>query len=201
MVVGLTGGIASGKSTVAQQLRDLGADIIDADQLAREAVAPGGVAYDEVVEMFGTQIVAPDGCLDRQKLGTLVFADAQRRRQLEAVIHPYVRQVSQRRWTAIARRRPEALIIWDVPLLFESGMDRGLREIVVVYAPRAIQLERLIARDGLSEAAANARIAAQMDLDAKCRRATRVIDNSGSRRDTTRQVEQLFHDLTGALSG
>ena len=196
-VIGLTGGIASGKSTVARLLSGLGAEIIDADLLAREAVAPGRPAFKAVVAAFGEEMVAPDGGLDRVRLGAVVFADAGRRKQLEALIHPYVRAESKRRQAELATRRPEALIFFDVPLLFESGMDRGLEEIVVVYVPRAVQLKRLMARDGLDEAAARARIASQMDLEEKRRRATRVIDNGGGREETRRQVERLYRELSG----
>jgi len=196
-VIGLTGGIASGKSTVARMLAARGAEIIDADLLARQAVEPGRAAFEAVVATFGEQMVAADGQLDRERLGALVFADPERRRQLEALIHPFVRRESERRQAEIARQRPEALIFLDVPLLFESGMDRGLAEIVVVYVPRQIQLARLMARDGLSDAAARARLDAQMDLAEKRRRATRVIDNSGSRAETRRQVERLYRELAG----
>lgn len=200
-VIGLTGGIASGKTTVAKMLAALGAEIIDADRLAREAVEPGGPAYATVVADFGPEIVTADGRLDRERLAALVFADPERRRHLESLIHPYVRRESARRQEQIARRRPEALIVLDVPLLFESGMDRRLAEIVVVYVPRRVQLMRLMARDHLDEATARTRIGAQMDLELKRQRATRVIDNSGSRQATQIQVEHLYHDLIGPNSG
>jgi dephospho-CoA kinase len=200
-VIGLTGGIASGKSTVAKMLAALGAEIIDADRLAREAVEPGGPAYAAVVADFGPEVVAEDGRLDRERLGALVFTDPIRRQHLESLIHPHVRRESARRQAQIARRRPEALIFLDVPLLFETGLDRGLAEIVVVYVPRKVQLRRLLARDRLSEAAAQARIDAQMDLELKRRRATRVIDNSGSRQATQIQVERLYGELKGPNSG
>jgi dephospho-CoA kinase len=200
-VIGLTGGIASGKSTVAKILAALGAEIIDADRLAREAVEPGGPAYAAVIADFGPSVVATDGRLDRERLAALVFGDPKRRKHLESLIHPHVLSESVRRQTEIARRRPEALIFWDVPLLFESGMDRGLAEIVVVYVPRRLQLARLKARDHLNEAAARARIGAQMDLEQKRRRATRVIDNSGSRQATRAQVERLYRDLSLPNSG
>ena len=200
-VFGLTGGIASGKSTVAGMLSALGAEIIDADRLARQAVAPGREAYRKVVAAFGSGVVGPDGQLDRQQLGALVFGDADRRRLLESLIHPYVRRESARAQAEIAHRRPEALIFLDVPLLFESGMDRGLEAIVVVYVPAAVQLARLKARDRLSEAAALARIDSQMNLEIKRRRATHVIDNSGSREETRRQVTRLFGRLRAQDSG
>jgi dephospho-CoA kinase len=182
-------------------LAALGAEIIDADRLAREAVAPGGPAYAAVVADFGPTVVAADGRLDRERLAALVFADPERRRHLESLIHPYVLSESVRRQTEIARRQPEALIFWDVPLLFESGMDRGLAEIVVVYVSGRVQLRRLMARDHLEEAAAQARIDAQMDLKLKRRRATRVIDNSGSQQATRTQVERLYRDLIAPNSG
>jgi dephospho-CoA kinase len=200
-VIGLTGGIASGKSTVAKMLTALGAEIIDADRLAREAVEPGGPAYAAVVADFGPTVVAADGHLDREHLAALIFDDPGRRKHLESLIHPYVLSASLRRQAEIAQNQPDALIFWDVPLLFESGMDRGLVEIVVVYLPRSVQLERLMTRDHLSEAAARARIGAQMDLELKRRRATRVIDNSGGIQATRIQVERLYRDLIGSNSG
>lgn len=200
-VIGLTGGIASGKSTVAKLLAAEGAEIIDADLLARQAVQPGREAYRAVVRAFGPEVVADDGQLDRRHLGALVFADDVRRKQLEGLIHPFVRAETEKKRAEIARRRPEALIVLDVPLLFESEMDRGLSEIVVVYVPRHIQLERLMGRDGLSEDEARARIAAQLDIEVKRRRATRVIDNSGSREETRRQVQTLYRDLCRPLNG
>ncbi len=200
-VIGLTGGIASGKSTVAGMLTAEGAEIIDADLLARQAVQPGRAAYKAVVAAFGSQVVAKGGQLDRQRLGALVFADDARRKQLEGLIHPFVREETEKKRLEIARRRPGALIVLDVPLLFESEMDRGLTEIVVVYVPRDLQLERLMKRDGLSEGEAQTRIAAQLDLEIKRRRATRVIDNSGSRDETRCQVAALYRDLLGEDSG
>lgn len=200
-VIGLTGGIASGKSTVAGMLTAEGAEIIDADLLARQAVQPGRAAYKAVVAAFGSQVVAKGGRLDRQRLGALVFADDVRRKQLENLIHPFVREETEKKRAEIARRRPGALIVLDVPLLFESEMDRGLTEIVVVYVPHDLQLERLMKRDKLSEDHARMRIAAQLDLEIKRRRATRVIDNSGSRGATRDQVKTLYRDLLGEDSG
>jgi dephospho-CoA kinase len=201
MVIGLTGGIASGKSTVSRLLAAHGAEIIDADLLARQVVAPGQAAFKAVVAAFGDEVVAADGQLDREKLGALVFADAVRRKQLEALIHPHVRLESHKRQTEIRRRRPKALIVMDIPLLFEIGMDAELAEVVVVYVPFAVQLARLMARDGLDETASRARIAAQMDLETKRRRATRVIDNSGSPAETRRQVARLYTELQRLESG
>jgi dephospho-CoA kinase len=200
-VIGLTGGIASGKSTVARMLAALGAEIIDADRLAHEVVEPGGPAYASVVADFGPEIVGADGRLDRERLAALVFSDPKRRKRLESLIHPHVRRESERLQAQIASQRPEALIFMDVPLLFEAGLDRGLSEIVVVYVPRRVQLARLMARDHMSETAARARIGAQMDLAQKRRRATRVIDNSGSSQATRAQVERLYRDLKGLNSG
>jgi dephospho-CoA kinase len=201
VVIGLTGGIASGKSTVSRLLAAHGADIIDADLLAREVVAPDREAFRAVVAAFGPEVVAADGQLDRERLGALVFADARRRRDLEELIHPHVRRETKKRQADILRRRPGALIVLDVPLLFESGMDAGLTEVVVVYVPFTVQLRRLMGRDGVTEAAARARIGAQLDLEIKRRRATRVIDNSGSREETRRQVARLYHDLRSAHRG
>jgi dephospho-CoA kinase len=201
VVIGLTGGIASGKSTVSRLLAAHGAEIVDADLLARQAVEPGREAFRAVVATFGPEVVAANGQLDRDKLGALVFADAQRRKDLEALIHPHVRRATEMRRAEIQRRRPGSLVVLDVPLLFESGMDTGLAEVVVVYVPFGVQLARLMGRDGLSEAAARTRIAAQLDLEIKRRRATIVIDNGGSREETRRQVARLYDDLRTRVCG
>lgn len=194
VVVGLTGGIASGKSTVSQMLAALGAEVIDADRLAREAVLPGTTGWEEVVARFGPEVLGPGGEIDRPRLGARVFADPAARSALEAIVHPRVAAATDRRLAEIARCRPEAVVVLDVPLLFETGMHRTgrLAAVVVVWVPEAIQLERLMARDGIGAAEARARLAAQMPIDRKKALADRVIDNSGTLEETRAQALALY---------
>ncbi|HYG66879.1 MAG TPA: dephospho-CoA kinase, partial [Anaeromyxobacteraceae bacterium] len=169
-LVGLTGGIATGKSTFAAALRALGAPVIDADRLAREVVEPGRPALAEIVRAFGPGVLAPDGSLDRRRLGAIVFADPEARRRLEAITHPAIR-AAMREETARLAAAGHAVAFYDVPLLYEVGLEREVDAVVVVYAPRAAQLERLRRRDGLDAAGAEARLAAQLPIDEKAARA------------------------------
>lgn len=195
-LIGLTGGIGSGKSTVARMLRAAGVDVIDADQLAREAVAPGSDGLRAVIERFGGGVLDDEGGLDRKKLGDIVFGDDEARRALNAIVHPRVAALAAERAQALAEAgRPRA--VYEVPLLFENGLDAAMQATIVVYVDEAAQLARLMARDGSSEAAARARMAAQMPLEEKRRRATYVIDNGGSLDDTARQLREVWRALTG----
>ncbi len=189
-VVGLTGGIGSGKSVVASMFAQLGADVIDADQLAREVVEPGQPALEEIVKAFGRDILLRDGHLDRAKLGGIIFADPVARGTLNAITHP---RIGERMAAELALRasRPGVLIV-DIPLLYESDRTTGLEAVIVVWVDQQTQLRRLIERDGLKEQDARQRIAAQMPLDEKSARADVVIDNSGSRENTRRQVETVY---------
>lgn len=198
-VFGLTGGIGSGKSTVAALFRERGVPVVDADELAREAVAPGSAGLAEVLATFGPQIAAADGSLDRKKLGALVFADGDARNRLNAITHPIVRRLSQERFLALDRQGVR-LAGYDVPLLFETGLDAVLRPIVVVTAREATQLERILARDGLSEAEARARIAAQLPLSEKQKRADYVLYNNGSPQELAAQVDALLERLRADAS-
>ncbi|MEJ2038842.1 MAG: dephospho-CoA kinase [Desulfosarcinaceae bacterium] len=196
-VVGLTGGIASGKSTVCGFFKEAGACILDADQMARQVVMPGEPAWREIVDLFGRQVLSVDGSLDRTKLGDIVFGDAGRRKALERIIHPRVRQAMDSATAGVAAARPEALIIQDVPLLLETGMHQGLAEIIVVHVPEEVQIERLVRRDGMGREQALRRIRAQMPLDQKRSLATILIDNSGSLERTREQVLRIFGCLAG----
>jgi dephospho-CoA kinase len=195
-IIGLTGGIGSGKSTVSAMLRELGAHIVDADEGARLAVAPGSAGLRQLVEAFGAEILDPEGNLDREKVADLAFADPDALARLNAITHPLVRS-----WMFDEIQAAEAsgagIVVLDVPLLYESSLEAGLPEVVVVWAPEELQLERAIAR-GVRPDDARSRIAAQIPLDQKRERATRVIDNSGGLAETRRQVETLWQDLTGA---
>lgn len=194
MIIGLTGGIASGKSTVSAMLAKLGAAVVDADQIAREVVLPGEPALREVVAAFGQAILHEDGTLNRKKLGELVFADAAKRKRLEAILHPAIRRTMAERIARLARENPERLVVADIPLLYETGLDARYPHVLVVYVPPAVQLERLMKRDGLSEEEAGKRLAAQLPIDEKKARATWVIDNSGTREDTRRQVLDFWRE-------
>jgi len=195
LVAGLTGGIATGKSTVTQILADAGVEIIDADVIARRVVAKGQPAWKKIVAHFGGTVLRPDGEIDRPRLAALVFSNTARKLRLNRLVHPYVRR---RITEALARLRsdqPDAVVVLDIPLLFEAGMHRGLEEIIVVYAPESEQRRRLIQRDHLSVKEAAARIRSQMPIEEKRRRATVVIDNSGSRKQTRRQTMNLLRTL------
>jgi len=189
-VLGLTGGIASGKSVVAQMFRELGGEVIDADQLAREVVEPGQPALQAIVSHFGPEILRDDGTLDRGKLAAIVFADPAARAQLNAITHP---PIHQRLVQAVeARRNQPGLLIAAVPLLYENGRESSVEKVVVVWVDRATQIERLMQRDRLSRAQAEQRLAAQLPLDTKRERADEVIDNGGSLEATRRQVDAIY---------
>jgi len=198
-VFGLTGGIGSGKSTAAALFRERGVPVIDADELAREAVAPGSAGLVEVQAAFGPQILAADGSLDRKQLGALVFANAEARQRLNAITHPIVRRLSQERFRALDEQGI-TLAGYDLPLLFEVGLDSVLRPIVVVTAREATQLERILARDGISEEAARARIAAQLPLADKQKRADYVLYNNGTLPALAAQVDALLEKLRAETS-
>jgi dephospho-CoA kinase len=190
-VLGLTGGIGSGKSLVASMFAQLGADVIDADQLARDVVEPGQPALEEITTAFGPDILSRDGRLDRGKLARIIFADPVARGKLNAITHPRIRE---RMDAAIAARgsRP-GILIADIPLLYENERTGSVEAVIVVWVDPETQLRRLLERDGLTEEDARQRIAAQMPLDEKRARADVVIDNNGSRESTQRQVEAIYH--------
>jgi dephospho-CoA kinase len=193
-VFGLTGGIGSGKSTVAALLRDRGVEVVDADALAREAVAKGSAGLSQVVEAFGDAVLDASGDLDRKRLGALVFDNAEERRRLNAITHPIVRELSQQRFAELDRQGVE-LAAYDVPLLFEVGLDHVMRPVVVVHASEATQVERVVRRDGLSEDEARARIRAQLPLAEKRARADYVIENDGTPEQLIAQVDALLARL------
>jgi dephospho-CoA kinase len=193
-LIGLTGGIATGKSTVAAELSSHGATVIDADALAREVVEPGTPALEEVAARFGPAVIATDGRLDRAGLGSIVFADPSARRDLERITHPRVRDLMQQR-IAAALAADADLIVAEVPLLFETQSEGLYEGVMLVYAPANVQLERLMARDGIDEHAARQRLSAQIPIDEKRARATWVIDNSGSVDMTREQVTKWWDAL------
>ena len=195
-IIGLTGGIGSGKSTVSAMLQELGATVVDADEGARAVVEPGQPALMEIRERFGDDVLGADGALDRDRLADVVFADDGARRDLNAITHPRVRA-----WMAgqmqVAAAAGAATVVLDIPLLFESGLTAGLDDIVVVWCPPETQVARAVGR-GLREEDVRARIAAQMPLDEKRERATAVIDNSGTPDRTRAQVEVFYRGLPPA---
>lgn len=199
--IGLTGGIGSGKSTVARLLAELGATVIDADQVVHELQAPGTPLLAEIVQAFGPGILRPDGSLDRPGLGAIVFRDANARARLNQIVHPRVGEEMARREQA-ARSAGADLLVLDVPLLLEgrkagtgTAARLGFDAIVVVWVPEAIQIERTMARDGCTRDEALRRIRAQMPLDEKRGLADHVIDNAGSLDETARQVRTLYAKL------
>ncbi|HEY6080982.1 MAG TPA: dephospho-CoA kinase [Polyangiaceae bacterium] len=193
-VFGLTGGIASGKSSVAAQLRERGVPMVDADELARRAVEPGSSGLAEIVSAFGPSILLPDGSLDRRQLGARVFGDESARKRLNAIVHPRVRELSQQRFAALDEAGVK-LAGYDVPLLFEVGLEQALRPVVLVATSEESQLERLMQRDSIGPDEARARIAAQWPLDDKRARADYVIENDGSLAELAAQVDELLRSL------
>ncbi|MGA7913113.1 MAG: dephospho-CoA kinase [Candidatus Dormiibacterota bacterium] len=189
-LIGLTGGVGSGKSTVADMLRELGAEVIDADEAAHAAYAPGSPGFDAVVREFGPEY-GRDGHIDRKRLGELVFNDDEARRRLNAIVHPLVREWMADR-TAESAERGAEVVVHDVPLLFENGLAAMYEEVILVYVPAAVQLERLRSGRGVPEDRARAMIAAQMPMDDKRRLARLVVDNSGTREETREQVKRLW---------
>lgn len=194
MEVGLTGGIGSGKSTVSALLASYGAVVVDADQIAREVVAPGTAGLARLVEELDAALL-PDGSLDRPALGARVFADAALLARLNAIVHPLV---ARRAGQLIAEAPAGSVVVHDVPLLVENGMQDNYEQVVVVVAGADVQLDRLVRLRGMTEVDARARMAAQVDDDARRAVATTVIDNSGPRELLEPQVQQLWVVLTSA---
>lgn len=195
-LIGLTGGAGSGKSTAAEMFRELGAAVIDADEASHAVYAPQTPGFDAVVREFGPEYVR-GGQVDRARLGELVFHDDDARRRLNAIVHPLVREWMAER-TAEADRDGAEVVIHDVPLLFENGLEGLYSDVVLVYAPERVQIKRLVEGRGISEDRARAIIAAQLPIDEKRGRAQRVIDNSGSREVTRAQVKRVWDELAPA---
>jgi dephospho-CoA kinase len=205
-IVGLTGGIASGKSTVAALLRELGAVVIDADAIVHELQAPGSIVLDELAIAFGNEIIDASGALDREALGAIVFRDPEARARLGAILHPKVGAEMAHRTNA-ARRSGAELIVLDIPLLLESrksgtgsAAQLGFEATIVVYVPEALQIERQIERDGCDADEAIRRIRSQLPIEEKKGMADFVIDNSGTRSETEKQVRELHAKLTAGQS-
>ena len=200
LLVGLTGGIATGKSLVDAVLRELGAVVIDADVLAREVVEPGEPALAEIVAEFGPGVVGPDGGLDRKALGVIVFADPERRRRLEAITHPRIRERLLQRLDALTTQRFRGLVIFDAPVMIESGNYRNMDKLVVVFADEATQIARLMARDGIGREEALRKIRSQIPLAEKVKLADYVIDNSCDRTAAEAQARSVYEALLADLA-
>lgn len=199
-VVGLTGGIASGKSTVARMLEKLGAVVIDADQLAREVVMPGMPAYDAIVEAFGATVLNPDRTINRAALGSLVFSDPAARRRLEGITHPAIGRCAESRLAEL-RAEGTPVAVYMAALLIEAGVTDRVDEIWVVYLDREGQVERLMRREGVDREDALRRIASQMPMEEKRGYGKVVIDNRGALEDTERQVRQAWErELSGVAA-
>jgi len=197
LLVGLTGGIATGKSTVSEMLRGLGCVVIDADQLAREVVAPGEPALAAVAREFGDVLTA-EGALDRKKLAAIVFADPARRRQLEAILHPAIRERFLARLATLQAEGFDGIVIWDAPVMIESGGHTQMDRLIVVVTDAATQRARLVIRDG-DAADGERRIANQMPLADKAALADYVIDNGGDRAATEARTREVHRALLGDL--
>ncbi len=190
--IGLTGGIAAGKSVAAERLAQHGAVVIDHDLLAREAVRPGSTGLEAVVEAFGPEVVAADGSLDRPALGRIVFADAEARERLDGIVHPVIRRLAAEREAAVAAAHTGAVVVHDIPLLVETGQAESFHLLVVVHAPVELRVRRLVEQRGLSRSDAERRVAAQASDDVRLAAADRVLDGSGSVEDLRAQVDALW---------
>ena len=192
ILIGLTGGVATGKSTVAKMFKQCGAIVVDADELARKVVEPGKPAWREIVRRFGTSFLNEDKTINRQTLGQIVFQNRTKLRQLERIIHPRVARDQARLTRLAARKDPNVVVIYDVPLLFEAGINKRVDKTVVVTADRETQIARLKKRNGLTRAAALSRIKSQMPLVKKRRLADYVLDGTMRRSQLVRKVSNLL---------
>lgn len=191
--IALTGGIATGKTYVGDRLREAGVPMVDADVLSREVVSPGSPALAAIRKRFGPDAVRRDGTMDRVRVAQIVFKDKRARLDLEAIIHPAVIQAVNEFFAALPKRTPFAVA--DIPLVYETGRDKDFDAIVVVACPREMQLQRLMERNKLSKEDAERRLAAQLPIDQKVKKATYVINNAGSFEETNAQVDELIKKL------
>jgi len=194
-VIGLTGGVASGKSTVSRMLSELGAHIIDADLIARQVVEPGREAWKEIADAFGAGVLNPDRTINRKALGSIVFNDPEALNRLNKIVHPRVIAEENEQIGEIQKREPQAIIVLDIPLLIETGGLGRVEKLIVVVADEEKQIERLVEKRGLSREEALKRIRAQMPLKEKAKFADYVIENSGTLEATRLQVEAIWKDI------
>jgi dephospho-CoA kinase len=195
LLVGLTGGIASGKSLVARVFKDLGTHVIDADRIVHDLLQPGQAVWHEVVDHFGKEILLSDTCIDRRKLGDVVFHDTKKRDWLNRCIHPKVFETFSAQVKHLRNRQPADIVVFDAVLLIETGYNRNMDKIVVVYAEQEQQIERLASRDGFTRDHALARIQSQMPLEQKLGHADYIIHNTGTREQAERQATEVFLKL------
>ena len=200
LLLGVTGGIATGKTTVVCMLEKLGAPVIDFDFLAREVVKPGEPALKDIVGYFGEEVLLRDGSLDREKLSGIVFQEEEKRRILESFTHPRIYEASERQVKKIVEKDPNAIVQLDIPLLIEQNLQHMVHKVLVVYIPREKQIERLIERDKISREVAVDRLKAQLPIDEKLGRADFVINNEKTLEETKKQVEDLWLTLKGIQS-
>ncbi|HEX9758951.1 MAG TPA: dephospho-CoA kinase [Nitrospiria bacterium] len=197
ILAGLTGGIASGKSVVSGLFRDRGAYIIDADRIAHEVISPSSPPWGKIVEAFGKEILLPDKSIDRKKLGRIVFDDPEKREELNAIVHPRVFAEEERQRKAIVDRDPQAVIIFDVPLLIETRSFELMDKVILVYVNRALQLKRLVERDNLTRDEAKKRVDSQIPLKEKRQYADYIIDGGEPIDQIRERVEEIFLELSG----
>ncbi|HDP24449.1 MAG TPA: dephospho-CoA kinase [Deltaproteobacteria bacterium] len=194
-LAGLTGGIASGKSTVASMLRELGCHIIDADKIAFDVVQQGEPAWERIVAFFGTGVLLENGQINRAVLGDSIFQDEMKRNVLNSIVHPEVYRVMAEQIDECSRSAPDSVVILDIPLLIETGMHETLPEVILVYVPQEVQIARLMERDKLSYQDALIRIGSQMPIEQKKRFSTIILDNSGSLEQTRKRVKEIYAQL------
>ncbi|MCY7497076.1 MULTISPECIES: dephospho-CoA kinase [Bacillus] len=193
LVIGLTGGIASGKSTVSQMIKEKGIRVVDADIIAKEAVSKGAPALHQIVQTFGEEVLLPNGELNRQQLGAIIFSDEEKRKQLNAIVHPEVRkEMLKQRDEGVSNN--ETFVVLDIPLLFESKLEGLVDRIIVVYTTPELQLSRLMNRNDLSEEEALNRIHSQQPLEEKCQKADRVIENTKDLAFIRKQLENILNE-------
>ena len=196
LVVGLTGNVAAGKSAVAELWRGVGVPVVSADELARAAVAPGTEALTGIAELFGPEVIREDGMLDRAAVRGIVFRDEEALRALEAIVHPEVRRLRDE-WTAEQREAGAEVVVWEIPLLFETGMEGEVDVVVVVDAPADVRRRRIVETRGLTEAEAEAVMRAQLAADEKRRRADVVVENAGAREELAARAAEVLGVLRG----
>lgn len=193
LVIGLTGGIASGKSTVSQMIKEKGIRVVDADIIAKEAVSKGAPALHQIVQTFGEEVLLPNGELNRQQLGAIIFSDEEKRKKLNAIVHPEVRkEMLEQRDEGVSNN--ETFVVLDIPLLFESKLEGLVDRIIVVYTTPDLQLSRLMNRNDLSEEEALKRIHSQQPLEEKCQKADRVIENTKDLAFMRKQLENILNE-------
>lgn len=191
LIIGLTGSIASGKSTVSSMFNEYNIPVVDADKIARDVVCPGEEAYHQIVKTFGKEILLEDNTIDRKKLGTIIFPDEEKRTQLNEIVHPAVRKSMVKQKDDYVSTGSKCVVL-DIPLLFESKLAHFADKTIVVYVNKETQIERLLKRDGSTEKEANSRINSQLSLDQKAKMADAVIDNNGTIDQTKEQLDDLL---------